>query len=340
MANKKPIVFYNGLFGQLKDNDNVLDKHSNSIAIRAESFANLKEPSSYFNPTNTIYVDSNRSDTYTENGSISKPYKTLTVALNNVSEGDILLVSRGIYDEDIIVPNGVSIINPSLNQVRINGNVVFNGTGNPMKVQGVVFGGTGNTVTFNGTVVVLDSYSTSPVVIGSGGHFTSFNFNIRMNEVNDVAFTSNTTLDVLIFGGTIESSGIVSSLIQNAGSLRLNTCEVLSDNLSYPAMEVTGGTSAIISSKLVNSSGGPSLDLSQSDGDQQSPNMLSGVYSVGDIICSTKTTVVNGIEFMMGDISGTDLQYMSSNYIKNDSNISGDTISDALNNLSIAINNI
>ena len=37
MANKKPLVLYNGIYSQLKDNDNILDKHSNSIALRAES---------------------------------------------------------------------------------------------------------------------------------------------------------------------------------------------------------------------------------------------------------------------------------------------------------------
>ena len=39
MANKKPIVLYNGVYSQLKEQDNILDKHSQSIALKAESIA-------------------------------------------------------------------------------------------------------------------------------------------------------------------------------------------------------------------------------------------------------------------------------------------------------------
>ena len=43
MANKKPIVIYNGIYSQLKEEDNILDTHSNSIAVRAESIAKKSE---------------------------------------------------------------------------------------------------------------------------------------------------------------------------------------------------------------------------------------------------------------------------------------------------------
>ena len=42
MANKKPIVLYNGEYSLLKNEDNILDKHSNSISIRAESLARIE----------------------------------------------------------------------------------------------------------------------------------------------------------------------------------------------------------------------------------------------------------------------------------------------------------
>lgn len=40
MANKKPLVMYNGQIQNLKDSDNILDKESYSIASRANSIAN------------------------------------------------------------------------------------------------------------------------------------------------------------------------------------------------------------------------------------------------------------------------------------------------------------
>lgn len=39
MTNKKPLVLYNGVYRQIADEDNILDKYSNSIAKRAESIA-------------------------------------------------------------------------------------------------------------------------------------------------------------------------------------------------------------------------------------------------------------------------------------------------------------
>lgn len=39
MANKKPLVLYAGVVKQLQLGDNVLDTHSHSIAIKAESIA-------------------------------------------------------------------------------------------------------------------------------------------------------------------------------------------------------------------------------------------------------------------------------------------------------------
>ena len=50
MSNKKPIVLYNGHFGQLKEEDNVLDKHSHSIALRSESLAKNKDNGDTFDP--------------------------------------------------------------------------------------------------------------------------------------------------------------------------------------------------------------------------------------------------------------------------------------------------
>lgn len=80
---------------------------------------------SYFSPqvTTYFYVDSNRTDSYTENGKIETPYKDLQDAIDNAGDGYTLLLSPGIYS-GVIVPNDRSISLKGLGQGRGNSVVV------------------------------------------------------------------------------------------------------------------------------------------------------------------------------------------------------------------------
>lgn len=66
-------------------------------------------------PTTLLYVDSNRVDAYTEDGTSAKPYKTIQAALNSFGDAanladvlspQTLLIAPGNYDEDILIPKG------------------------------------------------------------------------------------------------------------------------------------------------------------------------------------------------------------------------------------------
>ena len=57
--------------------------------------------------TKILYVDSERIDAYTEDGSLNKPYKTITSANAVASAGDIIYVLAGTYSANITTVQGV-----------------------------------------------------------------------------------------------------------------------------------------------------------------------------------------------------------------------------------------
>ncbi|RKY28327.1 MAG: hypothetical protein DRP83_00980, partial [Planctomycetota bacterium] len=54
--------------------------------------------------TGSVYVDGGRTDTYTPDGSISKPYKTIQAGVNNCPVGGVVKVARWTYDENVVMP--------------------------------------------------------------------------------------------------------------------------------------------------------------------------------------------------------------------------------------------
>jgi hypothetical protein len=59
---------------------------------------------------NTIYVDRNRTDTYTQNGALLTPYKTIQAALNVANNDTTIMIAPGAYREHITVPDKDSLV--------------------------------------------------------------------------------------------------------------------------------------------------------------------------------------------------------------------------------------
>ena len=67
-----------------------------------------------------LYVDGNRTDTYTANGTINFPYKTIQDALDDATADTTINVAPGVYSENIVMPD--------LNGICINGGSEMNTT--------------------------------------------------------------------------------------------------------------------------------------------------------------------------------------------------------------------
>ncbi len=65
-----------------------------------------------------LYVDSKRTDTYTPNGTINYPYKTVQSALDDATADTTINVAPGVYSENIVMPD--------LNGICINGGSEMN----------------------------------------------------------------------------------------------------------------------------------------------------------------------------------------------------------------------
>jgi len=264
----------------------------------------------------------------------TKPFISITDAIANVQSGDIIRVNRGVYEEDLIIPAGVSLINPALNQVTIQGDVTLEGPGVPISIQGIIFGGVNKTLTIDCTIDIKDSYSYSKVVLGANAHITTSTFNIRPNEIDADALTINVDPDKTIYmlGATIEAKGNGRAVVQNSGSFVLLSSETLCSNVN-PSVLSVGGTLIASASRFINTGGGAAIDIAANDGAISSPNALDGVVVAGNVVCGDKYTVIDGLHFIAGALSGTAIEFRSSDHIKNNSAVTGDTSTEALDHL-------
>ena len=70
-----------------------------------------------------LWVDVNRTDTYTPNGTINKPYKSIQDALDDATANTTISVAPGLYSENIVMPdlNGICIAGSSeMNTTIVN----------------------------------------------------------------------------------------------------------------------------------------------------------------------------------------------------------------------------
>jgi hypothetical protein len=280
--------------------------------------------------TKEMYVDGNRGDTYTADGSISRPYKTITAALAVATAWTSINVipMATAYAEDIVIPANVSLV--GRNKAVISGNVTT--TSGWTNLQDLQFTGTGKTLTLNSTTSIRDCLATCAVVYATSAASQAWNFHI-MPPTGIVPLTITGTGKFQSFMSTILSVGNVPAITMSAGQLILNTCNVTGSRAGA-LITGTGGTVALIATQSVNSAGGVSMDLSANGATATSPNMLSGVVSVGNVICGAKTTMVEGLQFIStGALTGTALLFRKASNASNDSSVSGATVKDALETL-------
>jgi len=101
---------------------------------------------------NIVYVDGGRTDSYTEDGSTSYPYKTISDAISDANAGDTISIFPGTYTEDLTLKAGVNLNGQSKFSVYVVGTVTF-GTAGTVCCERIIFktSGEDNTLNFAGT---------------------------------------------------------------------------------------------------------------------------------------------------------------------------------------------
>lgn len=277
--------------------------------------------------TKVLHVDINRLDDYTARGTLDKPFKSIQEAVTASTSGTTIHVVRGTYTENLVFPSGVSLVSNAQNQVIIEGNVTFDVGNPPISIVGIVF--RNGIVTINAAASIRDCYSYSQVVFGETSYVTAWNFNIEPPaDVHALMMNSNNMAVLNSF--TIRTQGLGSGVIQTKGQLVFNNIRVQ----SYADTIVSnGGTILFVASQLVNLTNGTCINVSNNSAIESNPNMLGDVVCNGDIIAGEKHILVEGLKFIQGTISGTNILYRPASMIDNDSNVVGKTVKDALNTL-------
>lgn len=78
---------------------------------------------SFLRPTTAIYVDAGRVDSYTADGSIIRPFKTIQEAIDASEDNDTIFISPGSFTEDLTIDKAVVLF--SYGSVTITGSMTI-----------------------------------------------------------------------------------------------------------------------------------------------------------------------------------------------------------------------
>jgi hypothetical protein len=283
--------------------------------------------------TKVLHVDKNRTDSYTPDGSVDRPFLTIGAATAIAGDGCLLKVVPATYSEDVTLPTGVSLEGYGANRLVLSGNVTIS-AGNVVSLRYVTLSGTDKTLTINANCILMDGYASCAVVVNGTATIQAWNFHMVGAASGVTPLTMNSTGKFQSFLATIGSTGDAPAINQTAGQVILNTVLTSASRAGGPVIVSTGGTAALLNSQAINSLGGPAVDLSANGATAANPNMISGLVAVGNVVCGSKVTAVEGLRFInVGSLSGTAIVHRPASWIDNDSTVAGDTVKDALETL-------
>jgi hypothetical protein len=340
---------------------NAIDAGDNTAALAAAAVADAKAVAAQNDAnlsaqvSHTFYVDCKRTDTYVENGSSAKPFKTIQAAINQIiaNNDDALdpycvYVQNGKYYETIVIEslnihrlkliaNGVVQIRPTTNQalrsITNNTNLVqFHITGFTFLAPVVITGA--NASTAFGDVIWDDCN----FVAGDGAQIGD----LTLTCINNITIRRS-YLDI----NQITYSNVNYSIIDDS-----NIGAMFAITMDSTANKPSQGSAGAI---LVNNSmlmGGPiftKVGTATLQFITNSSTLLAGM-STGTVTIPTGVTVSAYSSFYRGTwtnngvlnlrnsnvnaLAGTaPVLSQAAGQVGNDSNIAGVTVKDALNNL-------
>ena len=244
--------------------------------------------------TRLIFVDKNRTDTYTENGSIDRPFKTIAGAVGVAVAGSTIVVLGGDYSEAVTLPNNVNLFGFGVGITSITGNLAT-GSQNCHLRDFSLHGD----IAINGKSSVMNVYCTGTVT--TAADCQTWNFTIKPSSAAAKALVSSgglVTFDVC----TLESSGNVETVDHTAGKLVFNSVQLNGDEATKPVVKSTGGMLVVETSFVVNAGGGDSVSCD--NGASTSPNAIIDSIIAGNVEAGTAATIAADI-YGTGQVNGS-----------------------------------
>ena len=79
---------------------------------------------------NVLFVDGDRTDSYTEDGSMAAPYKTIAAAKAASVSGDVIIVAPGAYAETVTLTAGTTLFGWNVSGATLTGKYILLNAGN------------------------------------------------------------------------------------------------------------------------------------------------------------------------------------------------------------------
>lgn len=274
------------------DADNIVYDNSTSGLTATDVQAAIDEimESGASAPGIFVYVDKNRTDTYVEDGSPGQPYKTIAAATAAITGPATIYVGEGTYNENVVLPNDVSLWGIGIGKTTINGNITT-GTSPNCTMQN--FASTGN-IDINCTSAAQNIYTTGSVDVSQD--LDAFNFTI--DSATGTALT--VTGGQVVFGSNSIRSADAIAIDQAGGELILTSVKVENASATLPTIESDTSNIKVLQTSIVNTGGGPAFDL-DNGATALDPNVLADVIYYGTGTLGSATTIIEGAH----DLSGT-----------------------------------
>jgi hypothetical protein len=272
--------------------------------------------------TTLYYVDVNRTDSYIEDGSHKKPFKTIQSALDEANIGSTLLLLPGNYSESLLIEKNVIISGIGSQFTSLLGNITIGSnevTLKDLKVQG--------NITLNGSYVFLSNFKCDGNILNNGSLYGN---NIILNNPsgsNVPLIISNGNVNLVGVRGTCDGDN--PNIVVNGGDVKLYSFALIGRQPTEPVIKINGGITNLYSGSITNTTG-PLAIVLNNDTPLQTPN---GLFSItinnGKIVnCNNSYTVIDGVYGSI--LSGTNLLFRSSKHIEyvptNDLNWKNDNI--------------
>jgi len=304
------ITYDNTTSGLTADNvQTAVDEINSGMSLRPKSF---------------IYVDLNRTDSYTEVGTQSYPFKTVSSATAVATNGVNIFLSEGTYTENITLPEGVGLIGSGTSKTYLEGTLTTTNKAMSRMSDFSLY----NTWTITSRAQLNNIYCNSQVFInGATDAIGVEGRNVTIGASTGVAMVIGDNVESLKFSsGGIASKDGSSAITSESGVIVFDKyiIEVRDVASSNPAISLSGTTTLQLHQSLIQTTGGNAIVSSASG---MVPNFISDTqYAGGEMIFGSSPTIVEGVHDLTGTYStpsGSAIIQRSSSQLSYDNSASG-----------------
>lgn len=243
-----------------------------------------------------ISVNGNRTDAYTADGTLARPYKTIAAAVAVAAAFDTIVVApktAGPYVENAVLPDGVSIEGLSGNYTYIDGNVTL-GT-SPCSIKYIAFSGATNVLTFQGGTTMRDVYSYGQLSLPvATAKVQAWNCHVNAVTKNAVVL-ADAAAEFYAVMGTYATTGDFATILGTNGKILLDHALVTGNRAAGAVVDSVAGTCRIESSAVLNAGAGLSIDATNGAG-AADPNSIHNTLVRGVVDCGTAVTIIDSIQ--------------------------------------------